>query len=748
MTDKRTSKTGAALVALTSLCTAAHAQEAPVKLADAELPAVVVEGATIEAKPAAVPKMTKTPAPVAEEAAAPPKPAPKKKAAASAPKPPSGAPQPGTDPSAPASAAQAPPDEVMAQTSGEEGRSSGGVAAEKIGSSVSIVTADEIKSQQVRNAADALRNLPGVAVNRSGGFNGLTQLRIRGAEGNQTLVLIDGVEANETFNGEFDFSHLSADDIERIEVLRGPQSGLYGSGAIGGVVNIVTRGGRGPLTFRTYGEAGSFNTKAGNIGVSGGNDKVWGAVSLSDRRTDGFNIAPVGGERDGSELKTLNFRAGAQLLPGVTLDLSLRHTNKQGDRDQDAFFPDTSGVQVDDPATFAEKTFVGGAALTVESLDGHLIQVLKSGRSETDRADHAEFFGTPSDTVNSGLRETVNYRATYRLDTTGVIAAHHYFTGLAEHEQEAFTPKSDFGFGFAGDGIERTRDLDAVAGEYRGEFADILFLQGTVRHDSSSVFGDFNTWRTAASLVLRDAGLRPHASYGTGVKLPTMFESFGSIPGAYYANPDLKPEESRGWDAGLEWTVVPGAAVVDVTYFDNIQTGKIRNFANCRPAAPPFFNECTAVNDPGESTRKGIEVSSRFSLGSGLSLGLAYTYTDARDPGGIEEIRRPRHAGRGEVNYVFDGGRGNLNVSAEYTGPNPDTNFGSFMRVSLDPYWLVNVAASYKVMPGVELFGRVENALDADYQEVFGYETAGIAAYAGVKLTYEEPSTLDWAKYK
>ncbi|NOT72767.1 MAG: TonB-dependent receptor [Hyphomicrobium sp.] len=251
--------------------------------------------------------------------------------------------------------------------------------------------------------------------------------------------------------------------------------------------------------------------------------------------------------------------------------------------------------------------------------------------------------------------------------------------------------------------------------------------------------------RTAASLRLPEIGLRPHASYGTGIKLPTMFENFGSIPGSFYPNPNLKAEESKGWDAGIETTLVPGRAVVDVTYFDSEVTNKVKSFANC---LPPFFSVCTSVNDPGVSPRQGIEVEGRFALGYGLRLGLAYTYTNARTPQGLQEIRRPQHSARGDLGYVFDGGRGSVNLSAQYVADNTDTNFGNFSNVTLDPYWLVNVAAAYRVSPGVEVFGRVENLLDANYQEVYGFETAGIAAYAGVRFTYEEPSTKDWVKYK
>ncbi|NOT72768.1 MAG: TonB-dependent receptor [Hyphomicrobium sp.] len=477
---------------LAAVSQGANAQQAATQVAANQLPPIVVEGATLQAKPVAKAAPKPMPKPVVESVAEP-APAPKKVKKAAAPK---------AKPAAQATASDAPAPQppgaadleaanaADADVNGtSEATSSAGISSEKIGSAVSVVTGVELRARQIRNGGDALRSMPGVAVTRDAGIGGLTQVRIRGAEGNHTAVLIDGIEANDTTNGEFNFSDLSTDDIERIEVIRGPQSGIYGSGAIGGVVNIVTRGGRGPLTIRTMGEAGSFGTKAGSLGVSGGTDKAWGSVSISGRETNGFDISPVGNENDGSQLKTLNIRGGVQLLPGITLDLTLRHTNKQGDRDTQAPFPDPNGIQVDDPARFKETTWLGAAKLTWESFDGHLVQVAKATRNTTERNDTSVFFGTPSITNNEGTREDYSYTGTYLLDTPGVIMAHHYFTGLLEHQSESFTPKSDYGFGFAADGVERTRKLDAQAFEYRGEFADRLFVQGTVRHDDSSAVG-------------------------------------------------------------------------------------------------------------------------------------------------------------------------------------------------------------------------------------------------------------------
>ncbi len=197
-----------------------------------------------------------------------------------------------------------------------------GVAADEIGSSVTVITAAQLKAEQIRHAADALRSLPGVAVSRTGGYGSLTQVRIRGAEGNHTLVLIDGIDAGDTSSGEFDFSNLLVEDIDRIEVIRGGQSGIGGSKAIGGVINIITKNGKGPLTFTARAEGGSFNTREIAGRVSAGNDKFWFALSGNVRDSDGFNQSLRGNESDPWRLGTFNAKGGAQLLKGVTLDFS------------------------------------------------------------------------------------------------------------------------------------------------------------------------------------------------------------------------------------------------------------------------------------------------------------------------------------------------------------------------------------------------------------------------------------------
>lgn len=602
-----------------------------------------------------------------------------------------------------------------------------GVAAYKIGSSVSVVTRADLERQQIRHAADALRSLPGVSVSRQGGPNNVTVVRLRGAESNQTLVLIDGVEVNSGTDGFFDFSNLATEDIEQIEVLRGPQSGLYGTGAIGGVINIITKSGKGPFTIRAKAEGGSFNTGDASLQVSGGNDRAHGILTLHGRRTDGINIALQGGEEDYGRLSNFAFSGGVRLLDNLKLDGTVRQSRNRAGRDNlglvDGFF-----VPIDQTSFFETGVWIGRLQATLETFDGRLVSKFYTSRARTESedTDTDPLFGAFTESISEGHKHGIT--STLRLDSPQLPHVRHFVTGQVEQERESFVQPT-------GDGFKRERERTSAVGEVRGEYFDSLFLTGTVRRDDNEAFQDFTTWRAAAALKVPNTPFRLHASAGTGVKYPSFGEQFGFFFG-FTPNPDLSPEKSFGYDAGVETTLLGGRLVFDVTYFDQ----NLENEIDFR-TLPGFTFQ--PFNRGGESKRSGLEVSARYALTKHLTLSGAYTYLDATEDDGSEEVRRPPHGGRADLNYAFADGRGNFNLAAIYNGEMKDIVFNvdpTITRVALQDYWLVTAAASYKVAPGIELFGRVENLLDEDYQEVFGFNSPGTAAFAGVRFTYEDAS--------
>lgn len=716
-----------ALLASAAIGAEGAAAQSSTVAAAVDLPAVIVEGATL-AKPRV---QVKKPKPKPEVVDADEAPARKRKAAARASKSKStgaaaGAAKPNASPSPAASAP-----EGLAYDAAPGGTASDiavGVSADTLGTALTVVTGDAIEAGQVRTGAEALRSLPGVSISQQGGMGSVSVARIRGAESNHTLVVVDGVEVNSGIDGVYDFANLSTDDIERIEVLRGPHSGLYGSGALGGVVNIVTRSGKGPARLFVEGEAGSFNTKGGRVGLSGGTDGVWGALTLSSRTSEGIDISPIGAERDGSKLQTLSLKGGVRPLRNLTLQGSLRMSRLDSDYDNFSSFLPGYQMAIDAPNVSENAMWSGRIAAELSLLDDALTQQVYATRANRDFKDVSfpEWF--PVATPNRLIDDVVAYgsKTSLHIGPKSGGPVRHVVTGLVERREETFDQPTAADFH-----AERSRT--SLVGEVRGEYFDMLFLGANLRRDLNEVFEDTIDWRVDDSLKVPRSPFRLHASYGTGTKLPSFAELFGTFL-RYTPNPALQPERSKGWDGGVETTVLGGRGVLDVTYFRADLRDEITEDYS-------LFPLITSVNMAGASRRQGIEVSGRFRLVDGVTLGGAYTWLDARDDQDARELRRPEHQARFDVDWLFAGGRARLNLAAIYNGVTPDIAFlDSFPyseRVALKDYWLLRVAGSYEIAPGLEAFGRVENLLDTDYQEVFGYETAGLAAYAGLRLKLE-----------
>lgn len=733
--------------AILALAQTARSQEVAAE-GNGELPAVIVEGATIEAKSRSKPKAKKlTPSAAGKKSSA----AAQSDSQASDSTSPEAATsgdavEPGGEGVAEADSGSGSGQANSAEQGGA-GDAVDGIPLPKVGSAVTVVTGAELKAQQVRTAAEALRSLPGVSVSRQGGPQSQTVVRIRGAESNHTLVLIDGVELNAAgSDGFFDFSTLLVDDIAQIEVIRGPQSGLYSSGALGGVINIVTHGGKGPLTLRAQAEGGTFGTRSGMVGISGGTERAHANFTASGLETDGFDISDSGSERDGGQFSTFAFNGGALVFDNLKLDATLRRARRDGDRDGTDDVLNGLSVASEDRSTFASDIWLGRLQATLDTFDGAWVHKAFVSGVETDNSDRdfgafSPPEGNPSRNISTASK--YGFLSTLRLEQPGGLPVRHFITGLVEHQREQFEQPLVSPAAFE-------RDRDSVAGEIRGEYFDALTLTGNIRHDDNEGFDNATTWRVAGSLQPAGSPFRLHSSVGTGIKYPSFSEQFGVFFG-FVSNPNLKPETSFGWDVGVETSFLAGKGIIDVTYFKTNLQDEI-DFDFVPPATVcgslPFC--FTPFNRDGESKREGIEVAARLALVEGLSVGLSYTYLKAREFDGKEEVRRPPHSGRADINYAFDAGRGNFNLAAVYNGRMQDIAFrpATFAseRVLLDEYWLVSAAASYKIAPGVELFGRVENLLDQRYEEVFGFNAAGLAAYGGIRVTFEEPSTLHWSR--
>ena len=591
---------------------------------------------------------------------------------------------------------------------------------EAVGSAVTVITAEDLERRQVRLVSDVLRDVPGLAVSRSGGPGTLTQIRIRGAEANQTLVVIDGIEVNNPAGGsEFDFANLLASDIERIEVLRGPQSALYGSDAIGGVINIVTKGGPGRgVEIGGSAEYGSYNTsQVSASGRAGLDDKVRLSLNVTQLNSTGISAADEkngNDENDGFKNRSINAKLNLKPFDFLEFDLTGRSVDATVELDN---FVGGIGAVDANRQTETEQTYgkAGAKLILFDGLWEHLGSVAYSREFDETFANETE------SNESDGRKKTFVYQTNLFFETPEIARAAHSATFAVERENESVESSSAFS------DIDRDLQTTSYVGEYRLDLFDRVFLSGSVRRDDNDrLFDDTTTFRTTAAYLHEETGSRLHGSYGTGVKNPTVFELFG-FAANFAGNPDLKPEESRGWDVGLEQSVLDGRVIADVTYFRNRIDDLILGAGN------------TAINLDGTTKIEGVEVTAQAEVLPGLDLIGSYTFTRTRGADGNDLVRRAKHIASANLDYAFDlfERPGNVSLGVDFNGDQKDFAFdAAFNRsiVTLDRFTLVNAALDYEVYPGVKLFARGENLLDEDYQEVLSFGTPGLAVYAGLSV--------------
>ncbi|SFR76386.1 TonB-dependent receptor plug domain-containing protein [Sphingomonas jatrophae] len=631
-------------------------------------------------------------------------------------------------------------------------RSGDAVPANMIGSSVTVLDAKALESRQTRVLSDVLRDVPGVAVNRTGGVGGQTQVRIRGSEANHVLVFIDGIKASDPFYGEYDFGNLLADESARVEVLRGQQSALYGSDAIGGVITYTTLSGREAPGYTARVEGGSFGTVAGALRAAGTlGETADYALSATGLTTDGFATAEGGERETGSDNAAASAKLNWDAAPNLRVTAVARYSYTKADtNDQDiaATSPVVLGypviATVDTPGSYYKNSaFYGLLSAQLSLLDGRWTNALSAQITDANRDGYNAFGYSYGD---RGRRYRGNFVSAFRIDGG---RAKHRLTLAVDGEREEFRTVDPFGFAFTG---ESHIDTVGFVGQYDLTVDDALALGASVRHDVNSRFNDATTWRATASYLL-DSGTRLRGAYGTGVKAPTSTELFGYSDGQYIGNPDLRPEKSRGWEAGVEQSLMDRRLVLGATYFRN------RFFDQIETAYVSVGGQflTTSRNNDAVTKQRGVETYANLRAGD-FRVDASYTYLKAPQTllalagpapagGGFQSpvvvggqaVRRPKHIASLNLSYAPEAQPFSATLTIRYNGRQRDYAFNSsFQRliVGLDDYALVNLAATYDLTERLELFGRVENLFDADYQEVFTFRTPGRAAYGGIRARF------------
>ena len=576
--------------------------------------------------------------------------------------------------------------------------------------SVTVISAEDIAAQGAETVADVLRSVPGMEVVRQGSLGGVTSIFARGAESDHTVTLIDGVKVN-LGGGQFDMADLSVDNIERIEVVRGPTSTLYGSGAIGGVIHIITRRGRGPLSASLSASVGSFNTHTQRAAVSVG--ESWGGLSLSASRLNSEGHLAFNNDYDNANLA---LRADLYLDERTDVSLMLRHT------DSEFHFPTDSGGRV---------RFHNQFSTTHETALG-----LRGTRALLP-------WWTTSVQVGSHNRN-------YRLhDESGTAYAYAEERLALDWHSVLMLGLGELTLGAAYDDEDDTesnygRHNAAGYAQLRMKPMEPMVLIGGLRVEGHSEFGTELTYQFSAAYFL-PGGTKLRAALGSGFKAPTLFENLSTLPGAL-GNPNLDPERSTTWELGVEHKLWADRLRFEGTFFSS----RFKDLIDWGPAPqgqPNYFNI-------QEAEAHGLELSATVTPLPAWTFGSAYTWlrSEVTDAGfstsataafveGESLLRRPEHKVHAFGSYAQ--GRFNGRLDLHHIGVRNDRHYPGWPQptraVDNRSYTKVNVVLGYKLIAGerrtLELFGRVENLFDEDYYEVYGFATPGFAAFGGIRMT-------------
>lgn len=586
---------------------------------------------------------------------------------------------------------------------------------DELGSSVTVITADEIDKRQLRTVPDVLETVPGLNVVQSGGVGGLTSVFMRGTNSNHTKIFIDGIDMSDpsTPSGAFDYGHLTTNDIERIEVLRGPQSGLYGSDAIGGVINIVTKSGKGPAQFTGGAEVGSFKTFNQDAAISGSTSRFnyrfdYTHLKSLDTKVTPENLVPPGHDWTASNYdnKTFGTKLGAQVTDDWDVGLVARYINSHlgfiSDDNGSPSLPNTEKTYSD-----TRQLFTRGTAHTT-SFDGLLDQTFGVAHTDYRRRDNDPANGL---SYNDGDSTKLDWQGNVPLGKSNTVVG-----GLEHLYDEVY-----------GSASAHTNTNSGYL-ELQSAYDNRYFNTLNVRHDDNQAFGGDTTYRVAPSVLFPETDTRLKASYGTGFKTPSLNQLYVGTPSfGLSGNPNLLPEKSKGYDAGFEQTVLEKKVQFGSTYFHN----DLKNLITTNDAFTTYINV-------GKAETYGFENFIAVKPATDWTVRGDYTYTMATDEVKHQELqRRPKH--KASLTTIWQATpQAALSATALYVGSWNDGNRDfSISRLKSDSYTVVNLAGTYDLGDGVTAFARIDNLFDKDYQDPVGFDRPGIGVFGGLRVNFK-----------
>jgi len=568
--------------------------------------------------------------------------------------------------------------------------------AAEVGSSLTIIDRQQIEARQSTNVADLLRDVPALDVVQQGTPGGLTSVFMRGAESRHTKVLIDGIPLNDPSNASrlYDFSYLSTDNVERIEVLRGPQSTLYGSDAVGGVISIVTKRGEGPPTARLDLMGGSFGTSREALSVSGGGTRGHFSLGASYLQSDGFSAADRrNGNTEADLTRAANFSGRMGLTPSQDwdVDYTFRYTDLDAAIDAYDFVLGRPADQLN--RQNRSKVFLNRVQTRAMTLEGFWEHIVGFSLADYDRRDTLP--GPYDVPAFLGQTRKVDYQGNLAVADWNTLSVGADY--LAEDSQTSVNP---------------AQNDKGVWVQDQLRLWDQWFTTVGFRWDEYSRAGPADTYRITTLYRLPATKTTFHASLGTAFRAPALAElDYG---------PNLRPERSKGWDLGIGQPLGDGRLVLDGTYFRNDFTDLIQ-----------FDFTTFTLENIGRALSSGVEFTADWQIDDCTALFGSYVYTFTEDlTTGLPLLRRAPHKGRFGIRRRMLEGRGQVLLDCLYVGPREDVG-QSPDRTTLSEYWLVNLAGTYDVTQRFQLLARLDNLLDEEYQEVYGYGAARLSFFGG-----------------
>lgn len=614
------------------------------------------------------------------------------------------------------------------------------------GNSASVITARDIEDKKQSSIAEVLKGLPGLDISGTGGMGSTRSVMIRGADSKNTLVLVDGVMFNDpsTTNRIADLGVLTIDNIERVEVIRGPLSVLYGSNATAGVINIITKKGKGKPSVYGGVEGGSYDTWKAYGGVAGGLDKFNFSLSASRTETDGFSIANADNDRilhngntsedDGWKNSTLSGKFGYDITPDFDINASVRYLN--------------SKTNVDDFYTGNWPGYNAGYAVDQVDYDAFWTATPNPHGKKQQRWDNEQTyyrFDIHNFFFNRFLESTLNYQGSSHVrdgfNANGPLSFDYKgktdefgWQGALNFQEINFL---HFGVNFLkealdsnSENIDKDSDISSFWLQNQLFICDGMDIIAGLRYDDHDRFGGATTYRVAPAYTFTQIGTTLKASYGTGFRAPSLFELYSS-----FGNENLKEEKSKGWDAGVEQALLDKKLKIGLTYFDTVYEDRI-DWDSTRVIPgniwPGGYNQL-----PGDTKTKGVEAFIQWAPTSVLNLALNYTYTDTEDPDGKQLVRRPENKFFANLRYRFLT-KGVFNIDYYWVDDRREVDSAKDVNGvkvdKLDSYSLVNLAVHYDLYEWLQLYGRIDNVFDKFYEDAWSYATPGISAYVGFKI--------------